>query len=854
MRPLRAIFLILFVIALILPQQYVAGNPLAEEEPESKTCYSLDVIFLVDQSYSMSKEGMATDPNQQREKAVEAMMDWFAFNVTDTCPNATHRVGVISYGTTATVDLGLTTINPASIDEWVVIREKIFEKIVATDLGYTNPVLAFREANKMFDQADDDILEDDYRKKLIVFVTDGTINTGVTPNPGVAAYVEELNDEITQSFPFDSALLARETCLSLVRKAFNEKGIPPDRLVECYESNKVEDSAYRSSVYIYILLMNAPEGELSTRMKDAYAEIAETHAGEVLDIHESLVQKGETPKNGNEIPNFFHNVLEHLSQIETSVRECGPIAVNPFMSRATFTFYKLSPDLKVEIMYSDPIANKVYSITDNQASAEGVFKVIDYQTWGANERYIFENPKPGIWTVKSDFCTTGDTGDISVHYQEATINPGGYALPFKVVPQFDLEPYYDQSDRFYLTYQMMDDKGELIVNEPEPFSVNVTANVTDEQGNAFEYPMEWKADKQSFIATEPLKVQFGGDYHVDIKGTTKIYYAADVKKITADVSVENLGTVLPEVFDTEKVLFEHKDLVFNVREVTPFVLAIDSPQNGERLGQIHSTILKGWKLKIAPIKITAHLALRGEEELPIPISTLLNDPNHAITAQVQYEDGSFAQVSNPDGSTSDFIYLKPSDDPRDKSTFVGSFPGVDTTEGIKVICTLNEDWSLDYRPDTRIEEAKFSRYDSKPWYKPGFYYVILGIIIAYIIFRIICALIIAKNRVVGDIQIVQNGVVKYDRNLAASMKATCIPLRYSIPDKELKSSPELGLKKLSVHYTPLERDGDGNVMPRSIRVGGKCINGDLLDFILEENGVSQPYCSDSSNEICFKNS
>ena len=68
MRLLRTIFLILFVIALILPQQYVAGNPLAEEEPKSKTCYSLDVIFLVDQSYSMSKEGMATDPNQQREK------------------------------------------------------------------------------------------------------------------------------------------------------------------------------------------------------------------------------------------------------------------------------------------------------------------------------------------------------------------------------------------------------------------------------------------------------------------------------------------------------------------------------------------------------------------------------------------------------------------------------------------------------------------------------------------------------------------------------------------------------------------------------------------------------------------
>jgi hypothetical protein len=50
-------------------------NPDGEAPP---SCYPLDVIFVVDQSGSMSDSIYATDPTGQRETAVEAMVDWLS--------------------------------------------------------------------------------------------------------------------------------------------------------------------------------------------------------------------------------------------------------------------------------------------------------------------------------------------------------------------------------------------------------------------------------------------------------------------------------------------------------------------------------------------------------------------------------------------------------------------------------------------------------------------------------------------------------------------------------------------------------------------------------------------------------
>ena len=150
--------------------------PLQVSTDGSTSCYSLDVIFVVDQSGSMSDPIYATDPTNQRETAVEAMVDWLSENVLDVCPNARHQVGVISFGKTAHVDLPLTEIAPSSFEELRALENQLHEKILAYDLGQTIPINAFEKIPQMF--KDSQIKSGGLRKQVVIFLTDGIIDYG----------------------------------------------------------------------------------------------------------------------------------------------------------------------------------------------------------------------------------------------------------------------------------------------------------------------------------------------------------------------------------------------------------------------------------------------------------------------------------------------------------------------------------------------------------------------------------------------------------------------------------------------------------------------------------------------------
>src|SRR6266540_503680 len=57
-------------------------------------CYSLDVVFLIDQSGSMK----GNDPSGLRKSAVDWVVDWLGDNVLSYCPAAIHRIAVVSWG------------------------------------------------------------------------------------------------------------------------------------------------------------------------------------------------------------------------------------------------------------------------------------------------------------------------------------------------------------------------------------------------------------------------------------------------------------------------------------------------------------------------------------------------------------------------------------------------------------------------------------------------------------------------------------------------------------------------------------------------------------------------------------
>ena len=79
---------------------FYSAKYLLQDSESSPTCYPLDVIFIIDQSDSMSGiySGQPNDPIENRTYAPQWTVDWLADNALDQCEDSIHRITVISFG------------------------------------------------------------------------------------------------------------------------------------------------------------------------------------------------------------------------------------------------------------------------------------------------------------------------------------------------------------------------------------------------------------------------------------------------------------------------------------------------------------------------------------------------------------------------------------------------------------------------------------------------------------------------------------------------------------------------------------------------------------------------------------
>jgi len=142
----------------------------------------IDIVFLIDQSGSMSGTGgsnePANDPSKIRMDGVTTVNNYLQFiyqtnklyressNISG--QKLVFRVGVISFGTTAEVDAPLTEINFESDDKLKEFNSQFTTK----SLGNTNFPAAFDLAKGLFDKAGDP-LPGQSRQRVIILVTDG---------------------------------------------------------------------------------------------------------------------------------------------------------------------------------------------------------------------------------------------------------------------------------------------------------------------------------------------------------------------------------------------------------------------------------------------------------------------------------------------------------------------------------------------------------------------------------------------------------------------------------------------------------------------------------------------------------
>jgi hypothetical protein len=777
-------FFVLILSSLLIPSNIAVQ---AETNPQgtSALCYSLDVVFLIDQSSSMSGGFSASDPTQQRKFAVQSAIDYLADTALDKCKNANHRIAVVSFGSVAQTDLEYGEIGPETIQEAIDIRNRLKKKVDVYDLGDTQPLKAFKKASEIFSSNLTTATvskEAGLRKRVIIFITDGI------PYPtqnGWLRYIQDLKKAVVDNeLPFNPVLLEQEKCLEELTVRYSELTKAPDEERNtCLSKYPAAESEFNSSTYIFGLFLRSNDA-YTAQYIDAWNEIFESHAGKSIILS----------KNRQDIPSTIRNLISRLAAVEVSVVKCGTFAVNPYVKRAILTFFKLDPELQVTLDYQDS-KGITHSMTGGKQGPDGGFNFGEPPTFdGANERYVINDPYPGIWNLSADNCD-----GLDAYYDPVQVKPGAYQpnLPAEI-PQYELPPYSDIYQPFYLDYQIKDADGRVVPEADDPaFKISINAKVTKPDGSVESYPMEYKNKEQLFRTTSPIKIPVTGIYSIDLSGTY-LSHPGDVTVSTTNYS---------QVFTEQKTLFEEKGIEFKVHPVTPFSLEIIDPKPNEKLGTVHKTIMNGWPLPISPISFLVKFNDQVGQQLKL--ADILNDPTNPLEGII--EGG--GKTSEP---------AKFTIDPSDPTLFHGTIENFDYIGSqvlkVKLISGFNEY----YRPLQREFEVTIIREDDLFTMASTYRSILIGLILILFLW-ILSWFLGLKNKLSGHLLIKMNGAVVRVLRLANGRNSAYFGLSFWRKRVQtcILSLKVYGAKNLNPGRKTASDDDINETLPGSIRVEGK---------------------------------
>jgi len=827
-------------------------------------CFPLDIIFIIDQSSSMSGEysGYPNDPLENRTYAPQWVIDWMIDNAISHCPDAIHRLAVISFGTDAEMDFSLYEIGPDNPDEGDVIKETLVPKITSEDLGQTDPFEAFQLAIDMIKNAGAPPGQTT-RKRAIIFITDGEPCTREELNcyPGlpykmsdIVAYAEDMQKYIDEHLSFDDTLLEQERCLQSVRDEelaeiqHYSDPLPVDvqeninrKNAACLDDYRVDPIVYDGSTYIWTILLRKG-GAWPQALQNIYRGISESHGGKLI----ALMQ------NRQEIPTAFFEILSQLNGIKATRLSCGNFAMNPYLETATITFFKYSSDIPVKLEYVDA-SDELHSI-ENGVSTSGFDA--EFNARGANETYVFKNPYPEIWRLSSDDCAKINAYyipvemDTSEQFHPLTIKiPNGESYTPDAIPSDQAVEKYDGATaanpgpKYYLQFEVKDQQGNVIPNaEKDFFGMDFTVNVSHEEAGQFDYEMEWLPAEALFQSADPLILPFQGEYTVTISGDT----------VHRDPPYGPLDTAsYADAFPATRHLLDY-ETTFNVAcplldhvarcpwatsedqtgcAVCPsktFSLEILEPMPNAALGSVHHTILDGgWPLKVQDVNFK--FQINFEDTGMFSFEDILDDEDQPASVTITPETGEVVDISYT----------------REGNIYTGVATGL-TTEGeytLRVI--FDSGYKTEFFDPRSIEdEVTFSRHDTFFYRSDSYYFMLAIVILAFILF-VVYQILTTNNKLRGDLKFKAGAteIVTISLNSRKNWK--------KIDPKIFKGYPELDLAKLkafSVRKTKTRSSDDQTFSSdmfatdehqgqlRKVKVKGKRKEGGSdFELILEPN-------------------
>lgn len=879
---MRKTFISLLIVTILLVGLIQAGQASGYETPQPSpqteettggSCYSLDVIFVIDQSTSMSGVGgmPPSDPNGWRVEAAKAMIKLLAETSYSTCPDTLHRVGVISYGTRVGTPLGypepekadlvlqLTEINADSLNSAINISKDYSDKLKAVTLGETDPLNAFRYAKGMLDAARNVSHYDKLptpRKQVIFHVTDGIpcvaslgcrgAEAGGNDSMDFIAYMKQTRAYMQTAFPMAKSLVDQQRCLDKL-DLYYESNPKDEDINTCLKENPVKDEEYRDSTYFYTILMKSQDykpldmakASLLESINDIWEDISEDHAGKFIDLNDPE----DNPDGTSEIaiPSIFRKEISRLAGIPNIVMDCGSFAVNPYMDSATLTFYKFNKDVKVHLSYSD-VAGNVYDLEDN-IKPNGGFDVLEH-TEGLIEQYVIRNPYPGIWNLVSD-CKS-----LSAYYKPSQVVPvvttrigNSTEMGMAEVAQYKTPPYYDETFPLKIITEL-NANGEVVAPpDIQYLGLQLTATVSTPSGSTTSYPMVYDPAEKKYATSDPIQVPEDGKYTITVVGVTHIY---EGESPTVDT------TKIEDVFNVEKTIFTDNSQTFSVYPVYRFhVVPQGRVVENAHIFDVHSSILRGWPLKPNNIPVRVQVQKSPDDPaLPALSSVFTSNADAPFSAYVQTADGLHECRKN------DPVLLRA--DSSIENGFSGVIPDCELSGNLQIVITTIAQTVRDHQPANAITTINITRSDDTIWSQALTYNILMWILIAILVGIIIYNIIIRLNPLRGTIVFSAAGatIAQYALNSGT--------YRYSISKASLASmKDELSLKWMRIESIPpfqkpkkakldsVWGDGDGTTDTLgSVRIIGECLSGKKIDMTLVA-GNPTDYCDDALATVEF---
>jgi len=385
-------------------------TPLLQSVPMSlaESCTPLDIIVLLDQSDSMA----TYDRNDLRIDAVGNLIDTLYENAALRCPGVTHRIGVVSFGSSAqetlTLDRGAIYVeNPDS--DWETPRNRLKSAIQSQQLGATAFYEAFQTAQNLFDTAAPlPGAGQKPRARAIIVATDGEPCTPASTQCSMGSWLNQYfngtSDDSWEGLGFEvqrglraglNELLTANTAVHVLM--FRENQAPTQEVVN--QSWSLITSEHRGTYF-------QPQQIVSLK------QIAVIFA----DITSGLI--GTTP---NIIP------------ITNVNGQCvGEFYLEPYIS-STALINATRPDNE-RIQIIDPNGNTLPS----QNAVMGPSR-IRYNAGQSIERFIVFDPTPGRWTIVDP---TGEQCEVvTAAFETISLNIAATPPP-PIVP--NIRPPYTQ--------------------------------------------------------------------------------------------------------------------------------------------------------------------------------------------------------------------------------------------------------------------------------------------------------------------------------------------------------------------------------------------------------------------------